>query len=127
MKSKHYNNFLPTGEEVKGFDRMQLNNSSNEIIGICPKCGNDVVTTDKAYSCTGNGCKFIIWKSVCGAKLPSDQAKKLIQEKRTDLIKGMKSKSGSSFNAYLHIKADFTIGIEFAERTRATSSPLGKK
>ena len=89
-----------------------------ESLGACPKCGKDVLTTAKAYSCCGgkDGCGFIIWKSIAGKTLSAAQAKKLITKKKTDLIKGFKGKSGKEFNAYLILKDDFTTGFEFENK-----------
>lgn len=86
----------------------------NEI-GVCPKCGKNVLETAKAYSCCGgrNGCGFIIWKTIASKNISVAQAKKLIEKKKTDLIKGFKSKTGKEFNAYIVLKEDFTTGFEF--------------
>lgn len=89
----------------------------NEI-GICPKCGKNVLETAKAYSCCGgrNGCGFIIWKTIASKNISVAQAKKLIEKKKTDLIKGFKSKVGKEFNAYIVLKEDFTTGFEFESK-----------
>ena len=89
-----------------------------EAIGVCPKCGKDVMTTAKAYSCCGGkeGCGFIVWKNVAGKSILATQAKKLITKKKTDLIKGFKGKSGKEFNAYLILKDDFSTGFEFENK-----------
>ena len=86
----------------------------NEI-GVCPKCGKAVLDTAKAFSCCGgkNGCGFIIWKTISSKNISVTQAKKLIDKKKTDLIKGFKSKAGKEFDAYLILKDDFTTGFEF--------------
>ena len=34
-----------------------------EAIGKCPKCGSAVVEKNKSFSCVGESCKFILWKS----------------------------------------------------------------
>ncbi len=89
----------------------------NEI-GVCPKCGENVLETAKAYSCCGgrNGCGFIIWKTIASKNISVAQAKKLIEKKKTDLIKGFKSKAGKEFNAYIVLKEDFTTGFEFENK-----------
>lgn len=89
----------------------------NEI-GVCPKCGKNVLETAKAYSCCGgrNGCGFIIWKTIASKNISVAQAKKLIEKKKTDLIKGFKSKAGKEFNAYIVLKEDFTTGFEFESK-----------
>lgn len=92
--------------------------SEREVIGKCPKCGKDVVSTAKAYSCNGgkDGCGFIVWKSIAEKNISAAQAKKLIGKRKTDLIKGFKSRSGKEFNAYLILKDDFSVGYEFDKK-----------
>lgn len=89
-----------------------------ESLGICPKCGKSVVEYPKFYACTSGkeGCGFLIWKSVCGKTLTAAQAKKLLEKKKTDLIKGFTSKAGKQFDAYLILKDDFTTGLEFPKK-----------
>lgn len=89
----------------------------NEI-GVCPKCGKNVLETAKAYSCCGgrNGCGFIVWKTIASKNISVAQAKKLIEKKKTDLIKGFKSKAGKEFNAYIVLKEDFTTVFEFENK-----------
>lgn len=89
-----------------------------ESLGVCPKCGKSVVEYPKCYACISgkDGCGFVIWKSVCGKTLTAAQAKKLLEKKKTDLIKGFTSKVGKQFDAYLILKDDFTTGLEFPKK-----------
>lgn len=89
-----------------------------EVLGACPKCGKDVLTTAKAYSCCGgkDGCGFIIWKTIAGKTISAAQAKKLVIKKKSDLIKGFKGKTGKVFDAYLILKNDFSVGFEFQNK-----------
>jgi DNA topoisomerase-3 len=46
-------------------DKMSLFASSapkGEVLGKCPRCGNDVAETPKAFSCVNRACKFALWK-----------------------------------------------------------------
>lgn len=92
--------------------------SGGESIGSCPKCGKEVLQTAKAYSCCGgrDGCGFIIWKTIASKNISVAQAKKLVEKKKTDLIKGFKSKTGKEFNAHIVLKDDFSTGFEFKEK-----------
>ena len=92
--------------------------SGGESIGSCPKCGKEVLQTAKAYSCCGgrDGCGFIIWKTIASKNISVAQAKKLIEKKKTDLIKGFKSKTGKEFNAYIVLKDDFSTAFEFENK-----------
>ena len=93
--------------------------SSRESIGPCPLCGQPVIATRKAYSCSGRkeGCSFAIWKETGGKKISPVQAKKIIAKGRSDLIKGFKSKKGNSFNAYLKLDGGSVV-FAFPERNK---------
>lgn len=92
--------------------------AEKEPIGTCPKCRKEVLETAKAYSCCGgkDGCGFIIWKTIAGKTISAAQAKKLVIKKKSDLIKGFKSKTGKVFDAYLVLKDDFSVGFEFQNK-----------
>jgi DNA topoisomerase-3 len=90
------------------------------VIGKCPKCGGDVVEIAKinAYSCSKSKeeCGFILWKKQFGKDnaLTVTQAKKLLDKGKTDKIKGFVSKAkGTTYDAFLVLKADFSVGMEF--------------
>lgn len=93
--------------------------SEREQIGICPKCGKPVLDYPKSYSCSsGKDCGFVIWKTMSGKAISPAQAKKLIEKKKTDLIKGFTSKAGKPFDAYVILKSDYTTGFEFPPRKK---------
>ena len=87
---------------------------SRQIIGVCPKCGRKVVGYPKSYSCESgkDGCGFVIWKTIAGKAISQAQAEKLLNNGRTDLIKGFASKTGKSFNARLKLNPDTSV-VEF--------------
>ena len=120
-------------EEISGFIRSFINDtkllhtsepitglfeSERENIGVCPKCGKKVIEWPKSYSCESgkDGCGFVIWKTIAGKSVSKVQASKLLTKKKTDLIKGFKSKAGKNFDANLILKPDYTVGFEFPER-----------
>jgi DNA topoisomerase-3 len=79
--------------------------SSREKIGVCPRCGKNIVESPKCYSCESGktGCGFAIWKKTAGKTVSAAQAKKLLSTGRTDILKGFKSKAGKLFDARLAI------------------------
>lgn len=89
-------------------------------IGVCPKCGKAVREYPKSFSCESgkDGCGFVIWKTVCGKEISAVQAGKLLNKKKSDLLRGFKSKAGKAFNAYLVMKPDFTVGFEFESKKK---------
>ena len=84
-----------------------------EVIEKCPICSKDIIENTKAFTCEDRSCKFVIWKNIAGKNISKTQAKKLISKGKTDLIKGFKSKKGSTFNAYIVLKPDNTTAFEF--------------
>ena len=53
-----------------------------------------------------------------GKKIPPEEVKKLLTNGRTKLIKGFHSSKGNSFDAYLILKEDKTIGFSFPEKKK---------
>lgn len=77
------------------------------VVGKCPRCGCDIIETDKAFGCSGwkndPPCKFTIWKNnkflaASRKKLTAAKVKKLL----TDGFyseKGLTSKTGKKYDA----------------------------
>ncbi len=87
-------------------------------LGPCPVCGAEIKDFPKSYSCSRwkEGCQFTIWKVVAKKKLSESQVKKLMSDKKTDLIKGFKSKAGKPFEAYLIMNKEGKVEFEFLPR-----------
>lgn len=73
----------------------------NEESIKCPKCGYPISENNHRYYCTNNACDFFIVKFLCGKRITKSQIKILCAGGRTAVIKNMKSKSGSHFDAAL--------------------------
>jgi DNA topoisomerase-3 len=84
-------------------------------IGVCPVCKADIKSFPKSYSCSRwrEGCKFTVWKVMAKKKIPEIQVEKLVKLKRSDLIKGFKSKAGKSFEAYLIMNQEGLVTFEY--------------
>ena len=95
----------------------------------CPKCGGAVRIAKFGYCCENyvkddpNSCHFGIG-TIAGKKLSETQATTLIKEKKTNIIKGFKSKSGKSFDAALKMDAEGKISFDFPERTDPSESDI---
>lgn len=83
---------------------------SNEVLGICPECGSEVKDGYKGFSCSSyrKGCKFIIWKNdkFLGSmrKKPTATMVKTLLKNQKVHVKGLTSKNGKKFSAYLTYK-----------------------
>lgn len=81
-----------------------------EEVGKCPKCGGKVVERGKGFSCSAEGCKFMLWKTnkfldSMGKKLTAPAVKELLSKGRVGL-KGCKSLKGTKYDCILI--ADFS-------------------
>jgi DNA topoisomerase-3 len=91
---------------------------SASALGECPICKAQIMDFPKSFSCSRwkEGCGFTIWKYVAKKKLTDAQVKKLMTHKKTDLIKGFKSKAGKPFNAFLLMNKEGKVEFEFEPR-----------
>lgn len=86
----------------------------------CPICGNKIIKNHYGYFCSENkgkdngGCSFG-FTSYLGVKLDDAQFSKLINNKRTDLLEGFKSKNKNKFAAYLLLNDDGSFSLDFPD------------
>ncbi len=84
----------------------------------CPKCKvNSVVIKDKLAQCAASSCEWKQWRNICGVQLSINDLELLLTQSKTSLIKGMKSKGGKIFDAYIVLKDDCSTSFEFGKRT----------
>lgn len=68
----------------------------------CPKCrSSELLIRDKVVKCPDEKCGWIQFRTVCGITLSFEEIERLVTGRKTRLIKGMKSKSGKNFDAYI--------------------------
>ncbi|WP_085992559.1 type IA DNA topoisomerase [Oceanobacillus senegalensis] len=93
-------------------NHITANKSSNEVLGQCPECGNDIIEGYKAFGCKNwkNGCRFTIWKNDKYLKAMKKKATKTmvrqLLKNNQAYVKGLTSKNGKKFNAYLSYVKD---------------------
>ena len=51
--------------------------------------------------CQNDGCQFSVWRTVAGVTLTEEHCKQLLSNGKTSLLKGLMSKAGKTFSAYL--------------------------
>lgn len=98
-----------------------------ETVGICPKCGQKVLAYPKSYACENKECDFVIWKNICGKSLSSAQAVKLLTKGKTDTLKGLKSKSGKSFDAAIKLNSNYKTEFVFSSSSSKSKNLTGSK
>jgi len=103
------------------------------IIAKCPVDGGPIHETPSGYVCAnysrgeGAKCTFRLSRTLLGATIPREQFLKLIDVKKTDLIKGFKSKrTNRFFDAFLILKDEGKIGFDFPPRKPRGAKGKGK-
>ena len=78
---------------------------------VCPVCGGEMVVTPFGYGCRNyrkddpNSCRFSVGE-IAGKKISVSMLKQLLNERKTETIRGFKGKSGKKFDACLVLKED---------------------
>ena len=87
---------------VRGVDTGKY----GEIVGVCPRCGKNVVRGKTNYGCMGysDGCEFRLGINICKRDIPIAEARRLLAEGKTLLLDGFISKNFKRFKARLEIK-----------------------
>jgi DNA topoisomerase-3 len=101
---KTFSASLELDMEEKGI-RFAFPEIEQETVGICPYCGADVVTARNGFKCENYGkeegdCNFYVG-TIAGKKISKQELQMLLKERRTNVIKGFKGKTGKSFSAAL--------------------------
>lgn len=106
-------------------ERMSMQEGGK--IGVCPKCGRDVLNRRFAYSCEDYKsedpnvppCDFSIGKVICEAEITEADIKKMLEGGKSSLLH-MKFKSGNEGDVYLSLNDDGSLNFEFYQE------PVGK-
>lgn len=81
---------------------------------LCPKCKKrSLLINDKLIKCPDARCGWQQCRMVCGKSLSPGEIESLLQNGQTGIIKGMKSKSGKTFNARLLLDESHTLSFSF--------------
>ena len=80
----------------------------------CPKCKSQkLIIKDKIVKCPDEVCSWIQFRNICGIQLNISDITGLINKGKTSLIKGMRSKAGKKFDAYIVLNEDAKSSFEF--------------
>jgi DNA topoisomerase-3 len=81
---------------------------------VCPKCKNhQIIIRDKLVKCPDEACNWVQFRNICGVQLSVQDIEQLVRKGKTNLIKGMKSKSGKKFDAYIVLNEKAESSFEF--------------
>lgn len=104
--------------KIKGL-KFVFENTDKVLYGLtCPKCGEQIIKTHLGYKCSKyskeDGCSFYVGK-IAGVDIDEEQFKKLITEKKTDIIKGFLSSKGLFFDARLKLDEESKVVFDFEQ------------
>lgn len=82
-----------------------------EVIGKCPVCGSDVREGKKNYYCTGQECRFSLWKddhflASQGKKMDKATAKKFLKKGKVHYKDLVSKRTGKNYEATVEMVAD---------------------
>lgn len=84
----------------------------------CPKCKtHKLLIRDKVVKCPDEACNWLQFRNVCEVQLSLSEIESLVNKGKTSLIKGMKSKAGKKFDAYIVLKDNYESSFEFDNTT----------
>ena len=106
--------------EKKAEDAIPVDLSALPIVGECPVCKKAPVReTETAFVCEralAKECSFRMGRQILKKDIPVEQARKLIETGKTDLItKFISSKTNRPFDAFLKLEKG-KVGFEFPPR-----------
>lgn len=85
--------------------------SAENTVGKCPRCGRPVIERSKGYFCTGQDCKFVLWRDsrffTLKQKTLDKRTAQLLLEKGRAPLKGcVSSKTGNVYDAAVVLEDD---------------------
>jgi DNA topoisomerase-3 len=123
--------FEPRAAKAKGAKTREaapkLDFTGMQPVGACPKCKANVFETESGWYCeksqaTSRPCKFKLGKKVASRPIEPEQAMKLLQTGKTDLLKNFTSRAGRPFSAWLVVETTGKVGFEFPDRDEETGT-----
>ncbi|MDP2823675.1 MAG: DNA topoisomerase III [Sulfuritalea sp.] len=122
LKDDHMPEF-DFGQSDADADAEEVDFSTQEALGACPKCGGRVFEHGMAYVCekavgAGKTCDFRSGKVILQQEVARGDMQKLLATGKTDLLKGfISNKTRRKFSAYLvRDPASGKVGFEFEPR-----------
>jgi len=85
----------------------------------CPKCkSRQLIIRDKIVKCPDEACNWVQFRNVCGVQIGLAEIESLVNKGKTSLIKGMKSKAGKKFDAYIVLNGSAETSFEFEKQKK---------
>ncbi|MFO1305412.1 MAG: DNA topoisomerase III [Burkholderiales bacterium] len=106
------------GNADSGEDGEAPDFSQATPLGACPKCGSNVFEHGMAYVCEksvgpGKTCDFRSGRTILQRAIEPEQMKKLLKDRKTDLLQFVSQRTRRPFSAFLVVQKDGKVGFEF--------------
>ncbi|MEN4761669.1 DNA topoisomerase [Chryseobacterium sp. C39-AII1] len=86
---------------------------------VCPKCKvQHLIIHHTIIKCPDENCNWLQFRNICEIQLSLPDIESLVKKGKTSLIRGMKSKSGNQFNAYIALNEDYTTSFTFEPKNK---------
>ncbi|MEZ7516095.1 type IA DNA topoisomerase [Flavobacterium frigidarium] len=86
---------------------------------ICPKCKVEkVFIRDKLVKCKDEKCNWVQFRNICGIQLSLVDLETLITNGKTSLLKGLISKSGKKFDAFIVMSVSGETSFVFPDKKK---------
>ncbi len=94
--------------------------TGQEALGVCPKCEGKVFQSKTDYLCENlqretKPCKFKVGKTILEQPVDEVQVKKLLTDRKSDLLTKFVSRYGKSFSAHLKMTDKGKVEFEFPD------------
>lgn len=90
-------------------DGQVLFGQPKEAIGVCPRCGGQVLDTPKAFSCETKDCGFVLWKN---SRFFTAKRKQLTKQVAAALLKEGRVKLKGCYSEKHDTTYDITVVLE---------------
>ncbi len=100
--------------------------SDKTPLGHCPKCNSNVHELGNSYVCeksvgADKTCDFRSGRTILQRPVEPEQMRKLLQDKKTDLLQFVSARTRRPFSAYLVVQKDGKVGFEFEAKDPSKS------
>lgn len=114
------------GNADTGDDGTPPDFSQQQPLGPCPKCASRVYEHGAAYVCekavgAERSCDFRSGRTILSRAIEPEQMRKLLTQKKTDLLQFVSARTRRPFSAFLVVQPDGKVGFEFEARDPARS------
>jgi DNA topoisomerase-3 len=83
---------------------------------VCPKCKKQqLLIRGKIVKCPDEACNWVQFRNVCSVQIGVTDIENLVHKGRTSLIRGMTSKKGKKFDAYIVLNDKAESSFEFKQ------------